>query len=190
MSGAAWAVVGLLTYLLFGIELAVRPALALGPTSVAPSFLIPLAVFVAMHAPPSLALWYGLIIGGIVDLLSPHGTEHASSLVLLGPHALGYALGLWFVLTIRGVMIRSNPLSVAVLSVFCAALINLVVVAVLTFRVLLNDPVEWRPAAELASGSLAALYTGGPALVLGFVLVRVGPLLGFHDPHARRGPRG
>ena len=48
-----WAVFAIAAWLLMGAELGVRHALALGPSWVAPSFVVPLLVFVAMFAQPA-----------------------------------------------------------------------------------------------------------------------------------------
>ncbi|MEM1329236.1 MAG: hypothetical protein AAGG07_01615 [Planctomycetota bacterium] len=166
----------LLAWIALGLEVGLRPALRLGTTGIAPSFVIPLAVFIAASAPPRTALWSCLALGIAVDLLGPAA---GSSQVVLGPNALGYLLAAQLVLALRGVMVRRNPLSLAFLSVMAAATTGVVVVACYAARGLLIDPIGFAPAPELGTRLLAALYTAATGLFMALVLLPLAPTIGF-----------
>lgn len=180
----------LLGWLCTGLEMGVKEALNVRFGVVgAPSFVVPLAVVIALSAPPAAALWSCLGLGLCLDLTAPQsfaGGATATTLVL-GPHALGLVLGGQFVLAVRGVVMRRNPISVVVLSVGAGAIMGIVVTALMTVRHL-YDPVEWHPAQQLMSNLLAALLTGGTALVLSLPLIPLTPMLGLTPPRnwARR----
>lgn len=187
MNGFAAAIVG---YICIVLDLVLREALKIGPAGsagAAPSFVLPFVVFVALYSPQLTALWTALIMGLIIDLLTPRGAE---AIVVAGPHALGFAAAAYFVLTVRSMLVRRNPLVLVVLSVVGMAIAQLVVVSLLSFRAFYPDPVTWRPLRELTDRMVASFYTAGSALVLSVVLWPLIPLMGFADPQARRGVVG
>src|SRR5207244_5051393 len=124
---------------------------------------IPLGVFVAMTAPPRQALWANFALGVCIDLLWLH--EGAGVFTIVGPYALGFLLGAQLVLTLRGLMLRRNPLTLLFLSILAAAAAQLVVVAVLTFRSVLpwGGGLVWSRTLELLQRMGSALYTGAAA---------------------------
>lgn len=182
-----WLVALVVGYLMLGFELSVRPALGIGPTGVAPSFLVPLMVFVALSAPPLHALWYAFLLGLLMDLTADYPTLDAQhSLTIVGPVALGFLAGAYLTLTMRGVMIRRNPLAMVFMAVVAGALANVVIVAMLSIRVFYGDPIAYSPGQELLSGILSSLYTAGSAALLTLVLIPLTPLFGFQDTRSRR----
>ncbi len=117
-----WLVAGLLSWLLLGMELGLRPELRLGRTDIAPSFIFCLVTFIAMAGPAASARWAALAAGLVMDVISGLPVKDSGAeAYLLGPHALGYLLGCQLVLTLRGVMIRHNPLALAFLAAVGAA---------------------------------------------------------------------
>lgn len=187
-------VVGLVgvAWLLLGLETGLRPALALGtsggPGVIAPSFVIPLAVYVAMLAPARAALWACVLLGLALDLTSvvPMASGGPPA-TLVGPRALGLlALG-QFVLAARAIVIRRNPLSLVALSVGGALVAGVVSVALITLRGL-YDPIAFRPGSELAAHAGSAVYTGVAALLMSWPMFRLSGFLGL-GPHAGRRPR-
>ncbi len=182
-----WPVVLFVTYVLLGMELALRPALGLGSSGIAPSFLIPLVVFVATHAPGMTSLWYALALGLLMDLLGPYNAADArATITVVGPNALGYVAAAYTVLTLRGVMVRSNRLTLMVLSVVAGAILAAVSAAVVGLRSVYDGDLVVSPSGVLISGLGSALYTAATAFVLAMVLTPLSVLFGFPDPHRRR----
>ncbi len=176
----------LLAWVAAGLEIALPPVLDAGGSGVQPSFLIPLVVFVALHADTRPALWSALILGLVVDLIQPVALVDGGATTIPGPHALGFLLAAQMTLSLRGMVIRRNPLTLVVLSILGAAVASLVVIAFTTVRGLFDPSLAWRGAAELAPGVLSALYTGLTALVMSFPLFALTPFFGFPSLQASR----
>lgn len=176
-----WAVVAVFAYFLLGIELVLPGLLRLGPTIVAPSFVVPFVVFVAMFAPPTRAYWLALVMGLCVDLLTPW----EGRTVVPGPHALGLLIAAFLIVTIRSSLNR-NTLSLIVFSIIAAALSHLVLVGLMTVRARYTVPTVWDGSEQLVQRLLASLYTGGSAAVLGLALFPCQGLFRFSEPYARR----
>jgi rod shape-determining protein MreD len=158
--------------------------MAVGPTHVAPSFLIPFVVFIAMYAPPVPTLWLALVLGAAVDLTSPRG---AAGYVVLGPYAIGYIVAAYLVLTMRGLMFRRSPLTVVFLSVLASAMAELIVVACLSARAAVyHEALGWNPSAELVNRLLSSAYTAFTAGLLSLILLPMAPLFGFQEATGRR----
>jgi hypothetical protein len=103
----------------------------------------------------------------------------------IGPGAIGMVLGAQFVLLVRGMVIRRNPLTLVVLSVSAGIIAAICTVAIITVRQWIwADPIEWAPRHELVQRLFSALVTGGSALAMSFVLLPLTPLLGLHQSHA------
>src|SRR5204863_9644703 len=103
-----------------------------------------------------------------------------------GPHALGLLIAGHFVLLIRGLLIRRNPLTMVAVSIPAAAIMHIVVVTFFTIRQPYSPLPNFGPASELGGRLLGALLTSGSALALSVILLPLGPSLGLHHPHARR----
>lgn len=178
-----WPVVLVVAYLLIGIEAVVPRELAVGPTSIAPSFILPFIVFVAMFAPAMKAYWTALLCGLAIDLLSPRG----AMLVVPGPYALGFLAAAFLIVTIRTIINR-NTVAVVVFSMLGTAIAQIVIVALLTFRSMYTDQdvMVWSPTQELVQRMLASLYTGVTAFGLSFLLFPMLKTFGFADPYSRR----
>lgn len=186
-----WPVVLFVTYVLVGMELALRPALALGSSGIAPSFLIPLVVFVATHAPAMTTLWFALGLGLMMDLLGPYPAAEARAVItVVGPNTLGYAAAAYTVLTLRGVMVRSNRTTLVVLSVVAGVVLAIVGAGVIGVRTMYDADLVASPSADLVRGLGSALYTGASGFVMAIVLTPLSVLFGFPDPHRRRGRGG
>jgi len=177
-----WPVALVFAYVLLGLELVLPRELRLGAAAVAPSLVIPFVIFIAMHASPARAYWFALLLGLTLDLLTPY----EGRLVVPGPHALGLAAAVFLVVTIRTIITR-NLIGLIVFSILGAALSQLVVVALLTFRSMYSAPTAWQPRQELIDRFFSSLYTGATAAVLGLILLSCAPLFHFNDPYARRG---
>jgi cell shape-determining protein MreD len=77
---------------------------------VAPSFALPLVAFLALLAERRAALWAALLAGSLADLTDPSITGPVAPLYLLGPHALGMAMGVSAVVQIRGALKKRSLL--------------------------------------------------------------------------------
>ena len=176
-----WFVFALFAWVLFGLELALGPIFDAGSGGVHPSMVIPLLVFVAINAPRRPTLWAAIILGIVMDLLSPVPGADGGTVTIIGPNALGYLLGAHFVLAVRGMLIRRNPLTVVVMSVFAAFIAQIVVIAIFTIRDIGANPLMWDAGDQLVQRSFSSLYTGVSALLLSFVFFAFGPVFGFQS---------
>jgi rod shape-determining protein MreD len=179
-------VVAIMAYVVLGLEVAVKPALAISPSGFRfdPTFVVPFITFIALAGPTVPVLWTALIMGVVVDLYTQRDAGH---LVVLGPYALGYMAGAYLVLVMRGLMFRRSPLSMIFLSILATAISELVVVFLLTLRhVVFNSPEFWSAGAELTNRLLGAGYTALSAGVLSLILFPLTSLFGFQDIHSRR----
>ncbi|MEX2217504.1 MAG: hypothetical protein WD749_01985 [Phycisphaerales bacterium] len=169
----------LLGWLCLGLDAGLRQSLTVNlGASGSPSFVIPLAVAIALCAPPVHALWACLALGLALDLTSPNLA--GAPVYIPGPNAVGLLLGAQFILAVRGLVMRRNPLTIVVLSVAAAAISGIAVTAIFTFRSFYDTP--GHPAQELASRLLSAGLTGGTAFVLSFLLLPLSPMLGLSPP--------
>ncbi len=176
----------LASWVCFGLEAALPPVLDAGSGGVHPSFVIPLLVFVALHAETRAAVWTALALGLITDLLNPVTLIDGGAAVIPGPHALGCLLCAQLVIASRGVVIRHNPLTLVVLSVPGSLVASIVVVSVMGVRTLFDDTVHWSGTNGLVTGFWSALYTSLSALVMSFPLFAAAPVFGFQHPHTQR----
>jgi hypothetical protein len=154
----------LAAWVCFGLESALPPVLDAGSGGVHPSVVIPLLVFVALHAETRAAIWTALTLGLVTDLLTPVTMLDGGSAVIPGPHAL----------------------TLVVLSVVGSLASSITVVAVMGLRTIIDDSVAWTGASGLITGFWSALYTALSALVLSFPLFAAAPLFGFQHPQAQR----
>jgi len=180
-----WAVFAIASWLLFGAELGVRAQL--GPSWMAPSFVFPLVVFVALFAQPSTAYWAALILGVVTDLTNLVEIDGGGGrLVIVGPYALGYLVAAQLVITLRGVMIRRNPLTMAFLAIAASIVAHIVVVGFMTAHRLYGEPIQWSAGAELARRLGVSAATGVSAFVLSLVFFPLSAALGLSSGQPRR----
>lgn len=170
----------LLAWLALGLELGLKGALELGDTGIAPSFVVPLGVFIALGAAPARAVWFCIVLGVLLDLTAtaPVRAGAPGGMTIVGPWALGMAMAAQLVLALRGMMIRTQPLTLAFLSVLGMGVAQVVVVAALTAHNLLHGDLVWRAGAELGHRLGSAAYTGALGLLMALVLVPMGPMMG------------
>ena len=174
-------------YLCLGLEEALRPPLMLGQTGIAPYFVLVLVAYIATNASTYPVLWTSLLLGLAVDLTAMRPIDGGTAVInIIGPNALGYVAGAYLVLTLRGVMIRRNPVTLAFLTVCCSLLAQLVVVTLYLFRSLFDSAITFNAFDDLAARAACCLYTVASAFVLGYLLERCRPWFGFSDQSARR----
>jgi len=191
-----WPVFFTLAYLALGVELGLAPLWSIG--GVTPSPVWVLVVFVAMSAPPTIAIWSALLMGAALDLSHIYGTAGGvTDLVLIGPMTLGFLVGAWVTLQFRSAVYRGSPIALAVMTALAGAFAFLVataVVAARAFPFLTNEPIEnWTASGELVHRALQLLYTTCLAIPMGSLLLRLVRWFGFEPSkggvltgHARR----
>ena len=181
-----WLLFTLVSCVLFGLEIGLRDALKLGPTGIAPSFVMPLAVLVAASAPRAQAWWGCLALGLITDLLNVvELKDQGGAFGVVGPYALGYLLGGHFVMTLRGMIFRRNPFAIAFLTLLASVVCQSVVVAAYTLRGF-YDPIVWDATGQLMQRMGSALYTGGGAIIVSLALLPLSGMLGLTAGAPRR----
>ncbi len=183
--------VAILAWVMFGLERGFRDALELGDTGIVPSFVFVLVTFIGISAPPLAALWTALVLGVVMDLTSIIAVEGVgSAAAVLGPHALGYVLAVQLMLTLRGIMIRRNPLTMGFLALCGSAVAQTVLVAIFSIRSALGDPIVWQPADELVLRLASGVYTGVIAVGLAVLMLPLAGMLGLSTQSPGRfGPR-
>ncbi|TVS02420.1 MAG: hypothetical protein EA423_09190 [Phycisphaerales bacterium] len=170
-------VLGVALWLLLGLEVGLRDLLAIGAWSIGPSLVIPLVVFVALAAPAKAALWFALFAGLARDLVTVVSLDGGGATVIVGPGVIGTMLGAQLVLSARGLVMKRNPVTLAILSVGAAGVSDIVRVAALTVRNA-YDPIVWSAGERLGAALLSAVYTGVAGLALALVLLPLAPLFG------------
>jgi hypothetical protein len=173
-----WVVFAIASWVLFGCEVGLRDVLQLGDSSIAPSFVIPLLVFVALWARAGSALTVALLIGLTLDLIHTWPTERGQDIVIVGPWSFGCMLAAYTTLNLRTMMFRKSIITVAILSVIGAAIAQIFGLALLTVRSTYDDILLPSAAAELWPRLASSIYTGATALLVAPVLQFIAPWLG------------
>ena len=158
----------LAAYLAYAFSAGLAPAWTFG--GVAPDPLLVLMLFVGLNAPRPTTLLTALCLGVLADLRPgplPGGA------VLVGPHALGYLLGGYAVLQLRGLLSTRSVVSLVVMTLLVGALEALASVLVVSLRglpLLAGDPAPWRATTELLTRARGLLLTAALAAPLGLLL--------------------
>lgn len=178
----------LLAWLALSFEIGLKDSIALGP-GLAPSFVLILSTWVALGATPSFARWTAIGLGAAMDLAAARPLADGATVVILGPYALGFLLAAQFTLTLRGVMFRKSPYSLALLAALSGIVSGAIVVALLFVRSW-YEPLDFHATADLFARGGAALYTGGAALILAPILLALNSTMGFHQVTYSARPTG
>ncbi len=191
-----WLAFAILSYALVGAELALGEVLALGTSGVRPLLVLPLVIFIALHASPTVALWSGLLLGCTIDLLArvpladaTAGGGAGGTALVLGPHALGYAAAVYLTLLLRGFLIRKNPLSLVFMTILGGCLSVVVVVSLITIKNVVSRTLVWSPGEQFVARCGSVLYSAITAFVLAFLLRKLIGILGLPDATGRRSSR-
>jgi len=183
-----WTVFAIAAWITLGLEWGLRDALQLGEVNIAPSFALILIVFVSLWARHAAALGACLIVGLVVDLLFQMRTEDGFPVVVVGPHALGFMLAGYTVLTLRALMFKRNIVSLAFLVVLTGVLAQILATFLLAVRASYDVVLFPDPLAEMGQRIASALYSGVVAIVFGGALNMIRPVFGF-EADTRRGFR-
>lgn len=163
--------------LMLGVALSVDAALmpSLQLAGAVPSSVAILAVFVGLLAARDSAWFAAVIAGAALDLAAPVPFD-GRTIIVVGPWALGFAFGAQLLLTIRGSLVRRNPLTIAASTFAFLMAATLVWCAVWSIRAWLPGSLPpWGDDSALralAERSRWALWTAAVALPLGWLLTR------------------
>jgi len=183
-----WGVFAVVAWLMLGIELGLRSALQIGSTPMAPSFILPLGVWVALWAPQATASAACLILGILLDFTFPLPfMDRGGDVVVVGPYALGCLLMAQAVVAARGLVIKRNPVTLMVLTVVGGMVAHAVVTALYTARWMLGDPIVWDPTQQLVARAGIAAYSSLTALIVSPLLFTIQPLFAFVQKSPMRG---
>lgn len=172
-------VFALTAWVFLGLEWGLRDVMQVGRMDVAPSFVLILATMIALWAAPGAAIAGAMMLGAGLDLLYQVPHQNQGDVVVLGPHALGLALGVVTVLNLRALAFRKNTVTLAVLTVIAGVMAAVGTTALLSIRAM-YDPIQiGRPVAELGQRMGTALASGVLALPVGFLLTRARGVFGF-----------
>ncbi|RNC82027.1 MAG: rod shape-determining protein MreD [Phycisphaera sp.] len=181
----SWGVYAVALWIFLGLDVGFRPVLRIGESGIAPSFVLPLVVFVSLYAPNRAAMIAALIAGLVIDLTSPMTTPGGSTLLIPGPNALGMLLACQLVLGARGLVFLNSPITLIILTPLAGAVWQIVVAATFGAREL-YDPIGFHAGSWLVDGIVRAVYSALPAFVVWWPLRWVGTFFDFDAPHTSR----
>jgi rod shape-determining protein MreD len=171
-----------------GMDVGLRDAFQLGHNDIAPRFTLILVAFVSAWARRTHLMWFGVLLGIVIDLLTNVALTNGDTATVIGPHALGYLAAAYTAYILRAWMYRKHALAIAFLSAASALVGAVITLAILKVRAM-YDPVLIGPASvELGVRSATALYTGIVAVPVAAGLNWVRPL--FRFPAQGRGGGG
>jgi len=181
-----WLVFAILGWLALGLDLGLRPGLALGESGIAPSFTVVLLAWVSLAAPRQHAMWAAMALGVALDLTAlPAARGGSAGITSIGPNALGCMLGASLAVNMRAMLMHRNALSLGFVAAVVSLTAGVVVVACFALRSWYDPAVAARPSAELVARVGVAVYTGFAALLVAPALHALTPLMGFIGAHGR-----
>ncbi len=150
---------------------------------VIPHLVIVVVAFAAMHADASTVLWFSLLAGLLMDLSEPSLSGPRAPLYLVGPSTLGVFFGSHALLSMRGLLVRRNPLAIGVMSLVLAFASGLLWTAWWALRSWYPDsPPPWGDGSalgELAHQCFEALSIGVIGVPCGWLLLHFSSLWSF-----------
>ena len=162
----SWIAYAAALWLALGLELGLKPVPELGATGIAPSFVVILVVFIALHAPATTAVAAGMIAGLMLDLTHTVPLEGAAeSITIVGPYALGLMAGAYAVVVSRALMMQHNILTYGFLAFIASAVMSVFAVTLFTLRSY-YDPFLFSPGTQLFTRTGASLFTALLAIAL------------------------
>ena len=153
---------------------------------ITPSFAAVLAVFIALFAGRSAALWGCFFLGLLIDLAVhdyPRIGVTAHGLCVPGPYALGYTAGALIVLQVRTIVFRRRIITLAFLSLVQVLVATLVTTIVFLLRDWIDEEILY-PTSESVIGTImqgigSAVYTALLAIPMGWLLLQTAVLWRF-----------
>jgi hypothetical protein len=172
----------IMAWVLLALETALRPTLALWSPAAVPSLVFIFATFIAMCAQARFASWWAIALGLAADLTSPLPVSHAGPpLVVVGPHALAYLAAAHLVLSLRGVVIRRNPLTLGFLTLSAGLVAQSLLITMFWVRHF-YDPIIFAATDELFARLAGVAYSALLAVPFALVLIPLAESLGLPNP--------
>ena len=177
-----WPIFFIFSYLATAIQFGSRSLLHIG--GAAPSFLLILAVYIGMAAPPMVVYWAFLILGALADLTYVlDAGDGVTDFVLVGPCALGFFCGGFAMLQLRSMVFRDSPVGLIFMVLVAGAFAHLLAVVALLAHSLVQEPLaNWSAADEVVRRFFELVYTTILAVPLGMLLRRTRSLWSFEQP--------
>jgi cell shape-determining protein MreD len=180
----------ILAWLFIGLELGLKDALALGQGNIAPSFVYCLLTFVAMFSQAPRPTWVAMALGLLMDLTARVPLrDGAGTATIIGPHVLAFVLSVQLVTSLRGVVIKRNPLTVGFLAMLGSLVAQVALVAIYSIRLWWNDPIfpaTASPSGELFARLASAPYTGALGVLVAALLFPMSGWLGLSHQTRKR----
>lgn len=178
-----WITFAIAAYLCLTLQVGLGDLWAIGPA--APSLVLVLGVFIGLTAPGTTVGWAMLVLGLLVDAITPWTGPGQQTVTILGPAAIGYLVGAYAVVQLRSMVFRESVLTLAVMTFVVGIFIQLVIV----FLMVIRGPISgdalpgFSAADQLVMRFLSLLYTAVAAVPVGWLLMKLSPLFGFaHKP--------
>ncbi len=185
-----WTVYAIFVYAFLALQTGLAPAFTLadgwryGP--IAPRLELILVVFVGLFASRGATLAAWLVMGLAIDLLHLY-PPLASAPILVGPFTLGFLAGGLIVHHIRGMVLRTHPLSMAFCVFVSGLAVSLVVVVLFTIRSWYEPMPGFAAGPQLLARILSLAYTAALSLLFAWPLLKAINLLGLQvSRQARR----
>ncbi len=187
-----WIVAIPILFVALVLDVSFMPIFDLG--GITPRLVVIVVAFAAMHVDGSIVRWFALLTGFLMDLSEPSLSGPRAPLYLIGPSTLGMLFGVEVLLSIRGMLIRKNPLSVGFVSLLLSLTNGLFWTAWWALRSWYPDsPPPWGDGSALRAFGmqfLASISTGICGIPVGFFLLRFSGAWGFPSVLARARTQG
>jgi len=179
-----WPVFAIVAFGFVVVQLSLRNVLTLQSLKqISPDLVACLAVFIALFANRTSALWACWMLGVAMDLAP---SDDDPSYVLIGPHALGYVFGGLLVVQLRTMVFRRRAITIGFLTLVFLLATSILAVFLLAVRSWYPGAPEYPAMAELWRRVLIAVYSGVLAIPVGALLNGTMGLWGFQSNAARR----
>lgn len=193
-----WALFAVMFYVLLAMQTGLSSLFGVhvewfGGLDLAPRFVLILPVFIGLFGPARTAMVAFALTGFCLDLLSPleswanqQGTTMMpQQLTLIGPYTLGYLVGGYLTLQLRGMVFRGNPLSLSFCVIVAGIAVHLIVVALLSLRGWYDPVVGFSASSAMLERGLSLIYTGLITIVIAWPLLKLKPFFGFQVSKTR-----
>ena len=175
-----WLVFAGFAYVSVALQSGLTPVWTVAGTT--PNLLLILAVFVGVSAGRTTVLWACLVLGLLLDLLPAPLSGQG---VVLGPQAVGYLVGGYAVLQLRGMMFRDSVPSIVLMVLVAGGFAALVECLIYAFRGLpwlAGEPVaaDWTATRQLWRRCEELIYTAVLSVPVGLVLRSTRKVWGFN----------
>lgn len=184
-----WMVVVIFAFVMLVLEQGLNTLIEVA--TVAPSFLLIFAIFLALTAHLRAVPWLMIMLGAMADLSTLYSTRAVDQdFALIGPSILGFLFGGYFAVQLRALIIRDSPLALGFAVFICGIFVHLAIVALLSLRgmgILTGEPMlQWSLADQLTRRFFGIIYSAALAVPISILLIRLEPLMGITPETAGR----